>query len=77
VFQYDELGNLRQRQMGMRMIVLRYDANNRLSSHTDTAGSPRPRLIVDESEIVPRDLLHILLHNSQYPIIYYCYYTAH
>ena len=27
--------------MGTRTIALSYDANNRLSSHTDTAGSPR------------------------------------
>ncbi|MGA1372599.1 MAG: RHS repeat domain-containing protein [Pseudomonadales bacterium] len=40
-FQYDGLGNLRQRQVGPRTIALSYDANNRLSSHTDTAGSPR------------------------------------
>ena len=41
VFQYDGLGNLRQRQVGTRTIALSYDANNRLTSHTDTAGSPR------------------------------------
>ncbi|HRK67137.1 MAG TPA: RHS repeat-associated core domain-containing protein, partial [Hyphomonas sp.] len=41
VFQYDGLGNLRQRQVGSRTVALSYDANNRLSSHTDTAGSPR------------------------------------
>lgn len=41
MFQYDGLGNLRQRQVGTRTIALSYDANNRLSSHTDTAGSAR------------------------------------
>jgi RHS repeat-associated protein len=40
-FQYDGLGNLRQRQVGSRIVALSYDANNRLSSHTDTAGSAR------------------------------------
>ncbi len=38
---YDGPGNLRQRQVGTRTIALSYDANNRLSSHTDTAGSRR------------------------------------
>jgi RHS repeat-associated protein len=40
-FQYDGLGNLRQRQVGSRIVALSYDANNRLTSHTDTAGSAR------------------------------------
>ena len=37
----------------------------------------RPRLIVDMPEIVPRNLLHILLHNSQHSFSYYCYHKVH
>lgn len=44
------------------------------SQNPETA---RPRSIVDMPEIVRRNLLHILLHNSQHPLFYYCYYTVH
>jgi RHS repeat-associated protein len=40
-FSYDTIGNLLQRQVGTRTVALSYNAsNNRLASHTDTAGAP-------------------------------------
>ncbi len=36
-FQYDGLGNIRQRQVGARTVGMSYDTANRLSAHMDTA----------------------------------------
>jgi hypothetical protein len=44
------------------------------SQNPETA---RPRSIVDILATVPRNLLHILLHNSQHRFFYSYYYTVH
>ena len=40
-YYYDSLGNIRRKTEGSRALIMNYDTNNRLSSHTDTVGGSR------------------------------------
>jgi RHS repeat-associated protein len=67
-FQYDGLGNIRQRSVGTRTVGMSYDASNRLSSHTDTAGAARSLTYDNRGNVTALGRLSFVYDASDQPV---------